>query len=250
MIKLHFLGTNGWYSSPTGDTTCLLLQTKDYDIICDAGNGIHKLDQYRPNEAKPAYLFLSHFHIDHISGLHMLAKFCFKDGLTIVCHKGGKAILDRIICQPYTIALKDLPYKVKVLELDEGVHNGFPFGLSCRNLRHSTMCFGYRFTIGKKVISFCTDTGRCPSVLELSKGADIFITECAMRSGETSEEWPHLNPEDAASMAKEAKVKKLVLMHFDAQRYQSLKDRRKAEQQAKKIFSNTIAVKDGLTLNI
>ena len=50
---------------------------KSYDIIFDAGNGIAKADRYISQE-KPVLLFLSHFHIDHIAGLHTLVKFRLK----------------------------------------------------------------------------------------------------------------------------------------------------------------------------
>ena len=86
-MKIYFLGTNGWYSSPTGDTPCILIDSKDQYVIFDAGNGIYKIDQYI-KEDKPISLFLSHFHIDHISGLHTLAKFNFKQGIDVYFAKG------------------------------------------------------------------------------------------------------------------------------------------------------------------
>lgn len=45
-MKVIFLGTNGWYDTKTGNTTCILIETDDYFIILDAGNGIYKIDQY------------------------------------------------------------------------------------------------------------------------------------------------------------------------------------------------------------
>ena len=75
-MKVVFLGTNGWYDTETGNTICTLLQTDRFDIILDAGNGIHKVDRHIDG-GKPVFLFLSHFHVDHIEGLHILAKFRF-----------------------------------------------------------------------------------------------------------------------------------------------------------------------------
>ena len=72
-MKVTFLGTNGWYDTVTGNTCTVLIQAKEYDIILDAGNGIAKADQYITQD-KPAYFFISHFHIDHIAGLHTLVK--------------------------------------------------------------------------------------------------------------------------------------------------------------------------------
>ena len=37
MIKVTFLGTNGWYSTDTGVTLCTLVESDDFYIILDAG---------------------------------------------------------------------------------------------------------------------------------------------------------------------------------------------------------------------
>ena len=94
MIKVIFLGTNGWYDTKTGNTICTLIETEDYFIILDAGNGLHKIDQYITSTSKkPIYLFLSHFHLDHIVGLHILSKFNFSQGIRTYGQMGTKNIL-------------------------------------------------------------------------------------------------------------------------------------------------------------
>jgi ribonuclease BN (tRNA processing enzyme) len=45
-MKVTFLGTNGWFDTPTGNTVSVLVQTQEYDLIFDAGNGIAKADRY------------------------------------------------------------------------------------------------------------------------------------------------------------------------------------------------------------
>jgi len=95
-MDVVFLGTNGWYDSATGNTICILIKSHDYYIILDAGNGIHKLDQHY-QKAGPVFILLSHFHLDHIAGLHILAKFAFAEGLVIAGPKGTREILNHII---------------------------------------------------------------------------------------------------------------------------------------------------------
>ncbi len=241
-MKISFLGTNGWYDTKTGNTTCTLLKTRNYNIVLDAGNGIYKLDQYIKNK-NPVYLFLSHFHVDHISGLHILNKFNFKQGINIYGPPGTKDALNRIINKPYTVPFAKLEFKVKVHELTEGLHK-IPFTLISKPLIHSTTCFGYRFELNNKIIAYCTDTGICENAIELAKNADILITECSFKIGQSNPEWPHLNPEDAAQIAKEANAKKLVMTHFDANNYKTLKERELAETHAKKIFRNSYAAFD------
>jgi ribonuclease BN (tRNA processing enzyme) len=58
-----------------------------------------------------------------------------------------------------------------------------------------------------------------------------------------------MNPELAAEAAKEACVQQLVLFHFDASNYKTIKEREEAEKSARKIFQNTTAAVDGLELS-
>jgi len=118
-MEIIFLGTNGWYDSDTGNTICTLINSEKYHIILDAGNGISKADQYIDDDL-PVYLFLSHFHLDHIEGLHILNKFHFSQGLKIFGQKGTREVLNTIVNDPFTVPLEKLPYPVEVGELLPG----------------------------------------------------------------------------------------------------------------------------------
>jgi ribonuclease BN (tRNA processing enzyme) len=245
-MRIIFLGTNGWYDTETGNTVCTLIETDDYYIILDAGNGLHKIGQYITGK-KPIYIFLSHFHLDHIVGLHILNKFNFGQGISIYGQVGTKNILNTIINEPYTVPFDKLPFKVEIYELSEGQHN-IPFLVECKFLLHSSMCLGYRFELDGKIITYCLDTGVCENAMELAKDADLLITECSFKSGQYCKKWPHLNPEDAAQVARQANAKKLALTHFDANIYCSLEER--IEVQKGKIFKNLIVTFDNMGIEI
>lgn len=163
--------------------------------------------------------------------------------------EGTKVILDMLINTPFTVPLSGLPFKVKVHELSEGIHN-IPFSVECRFLQHSSKCMGYRFQVDGKIITYCPDTGICENAIELARNADLLITECSFKSGQNNPEWPHLTPETAAQIAKEANAKKLALLHFDANIYRTLPKRRIAEEKARKILKDTIASRDDLQMEI
>jgi ribonuclease BN (tRNA processing enzyme) len=247
-MQVTFLGTNGWYDTPTGNTVSVLVQSKDYDIIFDAGNGIARADQYITQE-KPVFLFISHFHIDHIAGLHTLVKFRLKAGLTIFCLPGGAKLLETFTRDPFTVPLDRLPYPVQVTELQEGTH-GVPFRVECRPLVHPAPCYGYRLEVDGKVITYCTDTGVCDNAVALARNADLLITECGLKPGETSPEWPHLNPTDAIGIAQRAQAKRLALVHFGAEVYRTLDERRSLERDFGRQFPGLVAATDGLTLEV
>jgi ribonuclease BN (tRNA processing enzyme) len=241
-MKITFLGTNGWYDTAIGNTICVLIETDERYIILDAGFGFYKARELIKKE-KPVDLFISHLHLDHIIGLHTLPLFKLNQGLDIYMPQGMQKHLEIFLNKPYTSTLDSLNTKVKLHEIDNEKPAGFD--LEFARLVHSPICYGYRFTLEGKIVSYCTDTGVCGELSKLAKGCDLLITECSFRSGESVTTAAHLNPEVAASIAKEAEVKKLALLHFDAGRYPDLKSRRVAEESARKIFSKTFAALDG-----
>jgi ribonuclease BN (tRNA processing enzyme) len=119
-----------------------------------------------------------------------------------------------------------------------------------RELVHTSPCFGYRFEFGRVAVAYCTDTGVCDNAVRLGMQADVFITECALRSGQPDDGWPHLDPRAAARLAVRAKARKLVLTHFDAHNYQTVAQRREAQRSARRIFPRAVAASDGLRISI
>lgn len=248
MIKIVFLGTNGWYDTQTGNTASVLIQHPKCDIILDAGNGFAKIGKYITFK-KPVYIFLSHYHLDHIIGLHTLNKFNFRKGLHIAGPKGLKKMFNTIIRKPYTFPFSELPYPTKVYELNEGQYKS-PLPFECRMLTHPVTTFGYRFKLDDKIIAYCTDTGYCENAIRLAKNSNLLIAECSYKRGMKVSEWPHLNPDDAAKLAKTANAKRLILTHFDARLYKTIPERKKAESYAKEMFADTITALDGLKITL
>ncbi|MHB8090988.1 MAG: ribonuclease Z [Syntrophales bacterium] len=247
-MKIVFLGTNGWYDTKTGNTLSTLVQTKNFDIIFDAGNGIQRVDRYISGR-KPVFIFISHFHLDHLAGLHILGKFNFREKLTICGPKNTNRILDTLLNAPFTMPLAQLPYPSDILEMPEE-SSSLPFFVQALPLRHASLTLGYRLEVEGITIGHCSDTGYCENAVRIGTDADMLITECAFKRGQANEAWPHLNPETAARIAAEAKAKRLVLTHFDAFLYQTLEERADARRTAAAIFPQTIAATDGLEITI
>ena len=190
-------------------------------------------------------VLLSHFHLDHIIGLHALAKFNFPQGITFYGPPGTRKMFRQIVNSPYSMPVSCLKTKLKIKDLSGKI--ALPVKIEYKKLRHTGVCYGYRVTAENKIVTFCTDTGPCRNLELLAKGADLFITESSLPPGKVNEDWPHLNPQQAALAAKNAGAKKLFLVHFDSGVYFANKDRITAQKAAKKIFNNTMAAKDGFS---
>lgn len=246
-MKLIFLGTNGWYDTGTGNTPCAFIETKNEYVILDAGYGIYKINDYIDG-SKPAYIFITHMHLDHICGLHILIKLKFKKGLTIFYPQKMKKYMEMFLGHPFTAAPKDLFYKTKLVPLSEGVHKT-PFEFECRQLSHIDATYGYRMNLNEKIVAYCSDTAVCKNDLLLAKKSDLLIHECCFTHKKPSA-WGHTSPEEAGELARKAKTKRLVLTHFSGNGFLNMAMRKKAEETAVKIFPNSIAAQDGMEIEI
>lgn len=250
LMKIIFLGTNGWYSSPTGDTPCILIDAKDQYVVLDAGNGIYKLDNHI-KEDKPIAFFISHFHIDHVSGLHTLAKFDFKQGIDVYIGKGRSKDFETLVNPPFTVGYKPKPEnivqlktEIRLNELSEEGEN-IPFYAAALKQHHGYVGHGFRFKLEGKIVAYTGDCGFTEKSRKLAKDADLLICECSNKQTKFPDKWGHFDPIQAGTLAKEEGVKQLILTHFGPLDYAKIKDRKWAETKAKKIFPQTIAAIDG-----
>lgn len=248
-MKIIFLGTNGWYTTPAGNTACVLIDSEEGYVIFDAGNGFYQIDEYI-KEDKPISLFISHFHLDHVNGLHILNKFSFAQGIDVYVGEGRSKDFTTLVHPPYTIGIDPkgkyhLPTEIRLHEVAEGRHTK-PFPLFCKKLYHAYDDHGYQIELEGKTIAYSGDTGIGENSYALFQNVDMLIHECASEDGEKSS-WGHTGPLETAQLAKDVGVKQLVLTHFDAT---DPKSREKSERKAREVFPKTIAAKDGMILTL
>jgi ribonuclease Z len=97
-------------------------------------------------------------------------------------------------------------------------------------------------------VAFVMDTRPCQEAVELAAGVDLAIIESTYLSSEREEahDHGHMTAAQAAMIAREAGAKKLVLTHF-SQRYQTIEP---FLDEARAIFENVVAAKDGKRIDI
>ncbi|MDG6244024.1 MAG: ribonuclease Z [Methanolobus sp.] len=101
---------------------------------------------------------------------------------------------------------------------------------------------------GRKII-YSGDTRPCKSILEASRDADLLIHDSTLANDQ--QEWAmesmHSTAREAALLAKEANVRKLVLTHISS-RYSD--DATQLLEEAREVFQNVIVADDLLELEI
>ncbi len=94
----------------------------------------------------------------------------------------------------------------------------------------------------QRKITYSIDTRTNETLPKLAKDSDILIAEATYceEEAETAVEHAHMTAKQAATIAKKAKVKKLILMHL-SQRYENPKP---ILEEAKAVFKSTIVAED------
>lgn len=96
--------------------------------------------------------------------------------------------------------------------------------------------------------AFCSDTGYNESIIPIIKNSDLLYHEATFTQDkvEVAREKYHSTSVDAATIAKKAEVKKLIIGHFST-RYESSEQ---LVKEARAVFKNTSAASDGKTIHI
>ena len=62
--------------------------------------------------------------------------------------------------------------------------------------------------------------------------------------------WPHLNPDDAVSMAKKANAKRLAFVHFDAAKYKTIAERHEIAELMRPKFKDIVVGEDDKEITV
>ncbi len=98
-------------------------------------------------------------------------------------------------------------------------------------------------------VTYCTDTRPTESIVRNAAGADLFICEGMYGEPEKKQkakEYKHMTFYEAAELAKKAGVKEMWLTHYSP----SLTRPEEYMQEVRKIFPNTVAAKDGRSVDL
>ncbi|WP_170007573.1 ribonuclease Z [Bacillus fonticola] len=101
-----------------------------------------------------------------------------------------------------------------------------------------------------RIVTILGDTRFCQASIELAKDADVLVHEATFADGEDkrAHDYYHSTCTQAATVAKEAGAKKLILNHLSA-RYDE-DGRTELEEQARRVFPETYVANDGFIVEV
>lgn len=247
-MKLLLLGTAGYHPNERRQTTCLMLPQAG--VVLDAGTGFFRVRQHL---ATPTLdILLSHAHLDHVAGLTFLLDVLFEKVMRCATVHGDGAKLAAIERHLYSPELFPVAPSYVARPVDSELMLECGARVTHFPLVHPGGSLGYRLDWPDRSLAFVTDTtaaGDNSPYLEQVRGVDLLVHECNFRDGqdEFAQKTGHSCLSPVLRLAAAAKVKRLVLIHFNPL---DDSDDPVGLAGAREIFPSTLLGTDGMEVEI
>ena len=186
-------------------------------LLVDCGPGaLRRLAQAGGDVRELAGVLLTHYHTDHCADLAALL-FALRSPVyegRAPLHVYGAPGLCRLV-EKLTEAwpwLAPRGYELALHEVTPGRFEAAGATVDAVPIRHTAQSLGYRIGAGGGTIAFSGDADECDELVDLARGADVFVCEAATPDGQKLD--GHLTPSLAAGYAARAGCRRLVLTHF------------------------------------
>jgi ribonuclease BN (tRNA processing enzyme) len=109
--------------------------------------------------------------------------------------------------------LLDQVYDFRPRESEGRIEAG-PFTVDLTRVNHPIETYGMRVEAGGRSLAYSADTGACDALVEIARGADLFLCEASYLDGDSNPPNVHLTGREAGEHAARADVGKLLLTHL------------------------------------
>jgi ribonuclease BN (tRNA processing enzyme) len=216
-VELTVLGTSGTWP-PAGGATCGYLVSHDgTHLWVDAGTGTFANLQEHIAIADMSAILITHGHPDHF--VDMLPCFYARHygglgpgGLPFYSPKGFVDLAALLVSEDGRDVMRQAYAFTTVHPRD--VFEVGPFRVTAFKMTHvGVEALGFRIEAGGAILAYTGDTGPSPEVVEMARGADVFLAEATYQ--EHMKLLPfHLSAAQAGEHATAAGVGRLLLTHI------------------------------------
>lgn len=258
-INVIPLGPMGWIPTGGNHACCYCFEMKDTLVVLDAGTGVARFAEPPYNtlieKCEKIVLLLSHYHLDHISGLIYLPFFFKEKEFHIagpgkeIYNRSTEEILTQITSPPYfSRPIADFPMDMYFHDLGTGPADIAGLKIETILQAHSDPSLGIKV---ENTVCYCTDTACSEETVGFAECCNILLHESWFDSADYQRLQQeatvsqaarktlkaHSGVEPVAHIAAKANVDELMLIHLNpAYNEERLKN---MEKEAQEIFKNS-----------
>ncbi len=215
-VQLTIVGWSGSFPGPDSPASCYLIDTGDFRLVLDLGNGALGTLQRYTGLADVDAICLSHLHADHC--LDMCGYSVFQnyqpDGprprIPVYGPPDTAERLSRALGSDH-LGMADA---FDFTELAVGPIEIGPLRITTAHVNHPVETFGFRIEHAGQVLAYSADTGPCDELIRLASGADVLLSEASFTDGPGLPADLHLTARQAGEHAARAGAGELVLTHL------------------------------------
>ena len=217
-MQVTIVGWAGSFPGPHSPASCYLIDTGDFRMVLDLGNGaVGALQQYTGLPDIDA-ICLSHLHADHC--IDMIGYSVFQNyhpagtqpRIPVYGPAGTQERLDRALGSEH-LGMRDA---FDFTTLVPGTIEIGPLRVTTGHMSHPVETLGFRIEHAGQALAYSADTGPADELVRLAADADVLLCEASFVDGPDLPADLHLTARQAAEHAARASVGELVLTHLVA----------------------------------
>jgi ribonuclease BN (tRNA processing enzyme) len=216
-VLTTIVGCAGTYPGPETSASCYLIDTGDFRLLLDVGNGaLGPLQRYTSLERIDA-ICLSHLHADHCVDMccYSVVQTMHPDGARPKIPVYGPArSAERLSLAMGLEPGTRMTDAFDFADLTPGTIEIGPLRVTTAHMNHPVETFGFRIEHDGQVLAYSADTGPTPELVKLAAGADVLLCEASFLDGPDLLPDLHLSAGQAGEHAARAGVGQLVLTHL------------------------------------
>jgi ribonuclease BN (tRNA processing enzyme) len=212
-VLLRIIGSSPAWPNPGGANAGYLVESNGARLLLDCGPGV--LSRLRRDDLLPVdAVVVSHLHLDHWGDLVPWAWLNLRAGPgsrpALWLQPDGAAELAAFGARFGHRRMFEEAFELRAFAPREPFAAA-GFGLEPLAVEHFGLpAFGFRVRSGGATLAYSGDTAPCPALAELARGADLFLCEATLASGdEDSRPRGHLSADEALAVGAE----RIVLTH-------------------------------------
>ena len=219
-MQLVCLGTTGFHPNARRQTASFVIP--EVGVVLDAGTGLFRLADYLATDGVD--IFLSHAHLDHVSGLTYLVETFGVEAHDRVTIHARSEVLDAVRNHLFAPAIFPVPPGYQFAELGKSCvlpanNEGKTGTLTTFPLTHPGGSTGMRLDWPGHSLAYVTDTTASDEAdyIDTIRGADLLVHEANFPAGydEMAELTGHSCLDKVVAVAQAAEVGRLVITHVD-----------------------------------